>query len=129
MDSKLIQILVFRHLHSTLASHATQKEGKVTWNIPNPGFCYSELGRGGNALQDFMRFLLARAQEMGGRPIAAGLVAGAESDVKYMHDCVIDEAALSAYVRSKEGEEMGARLWTELREIYEKLRPGITGKL
>jgi len=126
MDSKLIQILVFRHLYRTFTSHEQDNDGRITWNILNPGFCYSELGRDGNALQSVMRFLLARTQEMGGRPIAAGLVAGVETDGMYMHDGVVDEAALSAYVKSEEGEQMGARLWAELRDIYEELRPGIT---
>ncbi|KAK5942149.1 hypothetical protein PMZ80_006104 [Knufia obscura] len=126
MDSKLMQILVFRHLHSLLTTRAKQDEGKVIWNILNPGFCYSELGRGASKLQEVMRFFLARTQEMGGRPIAAGLVAGKGSDGMYMHDGVVDEGALSSYVKSKEGEEMGARLYEELKEIYERVRPGLT---
>lgn len=124
MDSKLIQILIFRHIHSVLRSDS-KNEG-VVLNILNPGFCYSELGRDGNVMQDVMRFFLARTQEIGGRPIAAGLIAGQESDGKYMHDGVVDEGALSSYVKSKEGAEMGARLWEELKEIYDEIRPGVT---
>ena len=43
-----------------------------------------------------------------------------------MHDGVVAEDALSSYVKSKEGEEMGARLWKELKDIYEEMRPGVT---
>ena len=127
MDSKLIQILVFRHLHGLLTLSPNDVfDSKVTLNILNPGFCYSELGRDGNVMQDVMRFFLARTQEVGGRPIAAGLVAGEESDGMYMHDGVVDEGALSSYVKSESGAEMGKRLWEELREIYEGARTGVT---
>jgi len=127
MDSKLIQILVFRHLHGLIVSSSNNKsDSKVILNILNPGFCYSELGRDGNVMQDVLRFFLARTQEVGGRPIAAGLVASEKSDGKYMHDGVVDEGALSAYVKSDDGAEMGKRLWEELREIYEGVRAGIT---
>ncbi|KAK5077293.1 hypothetical protein LTR64_005226 [Lithohypha guttulata] len=130
MDSKLMQILVFRHLCSLFVAQQLPENAKVILNILNPGFCYSDLGRDSSPLvQTVMRYFLARTQEVGGRPIAAGLVAGLETDGKYMHDGVVAEGALSRYVKSEKGEEMGKRLWEELREVFEQARPGVVGKL
>lgn len=130
VDSKLMQILIFRHLYSLLIAQQQPKNAKVILNILNPGFCYSEIARDSTTIaMTVMRFFLARTQEMGGRPIATGLVAGLETDGKYMHDGVVAEGALSRYVKSEKGEEVGKRLWEELEELFEKVRPGIVSKL
>lgn len=76
-----------------------------------------------------MRWFLARTQEVGGRPIAAGLIAGLEKNGQYMHDGIVDDGALSSYVKSKEGEAMGERLWKELQAVFEGVRPGLTASL
>ena len=126
MESKLMEVLVFRQF-ATLVS---AKDDSVTTNCLNPGLCYSELGR--DEVMGFtkvLRWLLARTQDVGGRTVAMGLVAGNESAGKYMHDAVVDEQALSSYAKSPEGEAMGKRLWAELREVFEKVRPGITDDL
>lgn len=103
-SSKLLEILVFRHLMTLLP----QKD--VTWNILNPGFCYSELMRDEKTiLFKVLQYVLARTQEVGGRPVAAGLVAGPESHGMYMHDGVVDEG--------------------ELKDIFENVRPGLTAGL
>ncbi|KAK5083162.1 hypothetical protein LTR05_007046 [Lithohypha guttulata] len=115
---------------SLFVAQQLPENAKVILNILNPGFCYSDLGRDSSPLvQTVMRYFLARTQEVGGRPIAAGLVAGLETDGKYMHDGVVAEGALSRYVKSEKGEEMGKRLWEELREVFEQARPGVVGKL
>ncbi|KAK5094512.1 hypothetical protein LTS08_008563 [Lithohypha guttulata] len=115
---------------SLFVAQQQPEDAKVILNILNPGFCYSDLGRDSSPLvQTVMRYFLARTQEVGGRPIAAGLVAGLETDGKYMHDGVVAEGALSRYVKSEKGEEMGKRLWEELREVFEKARPGVVEKL
>lgn len=127
MDSKLLEILLFRHVQQHVLS---QTKGQVVWNILNPGWCYSELSRDNNGIGYLLEItlgsLLKRSQEMGGRPLASGLVAGKESDGEYMHDGVVDDSALSSYVKSSEGDEMGKRLWEEVKPIYERVRPDIT---
>lgn len=124
MDSKLMQILVFRHM--VKLADAKEKSSMIM-NILNPGFCYSDLG-GSDApmLQTVMRRVLARTQDIGGRPIAAGLVAGKDTNGQYMHDGVVDDAALSSYVKSEDGKAMGERLWNELKAVFDDLRPGLT---
>lgn len=127
MDSKLLEILLFRHVQQHVL---TQSKGKVVWNILNPGWCYSELSRENKGLASWVEFiagsLLKRTQEMGGRTLASGAVAGKESDGEYMHDGIVDDSALSSYVKSKDGEEMGRRLWNEVKAVYERIRPGVT---
>lgn len=133
MDSKLMQLLIFRHLHNRIESTSRMGTCKVTMNTVTPGFCYSTLGRDGSRAKDAARWLIARSQEMGGRPVAAGLLAGPETDGMYLRDglYVPDKAenSLSAYVRSAEGEATGKRLWQECREVFEGVRPGICEEL
>lgn len=127
MDSKLLEILLFRYVQQNIL---TQSKNTVVWNILNPGWCYSELSRDNAGLAKIAEMtigsLLKRTTEVGGRTLASGLVAGKESNGEYMHDGVVDDSALSSYVKSKDGGDMGKRLWEEVKPIYERVRPGIT---
>ena len=128
MDSKLLELLLFRHVFQLLVEHPDVK-GNVVWNILNPGFCHSELSRDGQGLKAIigrlMKLCLARTQEMGGRPIATGAIASKETDGQYMHDGLVSDEAVSSYVKSKDGNEIGRRLWDEVKVVYEKKRPGV----
>lgn len=53
----------------------------------------------------------------------AAAEAGPESHGKYMTDGKVDDSALSSFVRSTEGAEVGKRLWNELSEILEESSP------
>ncbi|KAJ9657661.1 hypothetical protein H2198_004189 [Neophaeococcomyces mojaviensis] len=132
MTSKLMEVLLFRHLAPLITAQQTspsspeEQRGEVIVNILNPGFCYSDLVREEGILMKTMQALLARTREMGGRPIAAGLIAGPESNGMYMHDGVVDQAALSHFVLSEEGEKCAERLWLEVKEALEGVRKGVT---
>ena len=125
--SKLLEVLVIREIASNIA-----KSG-VIMSATNPGFCHSELVRNAgfpqNIVIPLMKFFLARTTEVGSRALVNAAAAGEESHGKYMHDSVVDEASLSAFVKSEEGAETGRRVWSELKDILEKIQPGVTNVL
>ncbi len=118
--SKLLEVLAVKQLGPKLANSG------VTLNILNPGLCHSELGRDGPWLLSVMKFLLARTTEVGSRTLVASASAGAESHGKYMHDGLVDDGALSPFVKSKDGEAASVKVWDELSDILEKIAPGVT---
>ena len=127
MDSKLVQILILQHIHGLLQA----RDRAVIWNILNPGLFRSETGRDTSGiipiLFEAVRTVLARTTERSGRPIASGLIAGQDMDGKYMHDGVVDDTALSSYVKSEAGAITGKRLWLELKDVLESVQPGLAG--
>lgn len=126
-NSKLVQVLMFRHICPLLKKHGY---GDVAPNILNPGLCYSDIGRdeslGIRIFKFFMMAVLARSQEVGGRTLALALMPNERMDGQYLSDGVVSEEAVSEYAKSEEGRAMGERLWKELRLILEKARPGLT---
>jgi NAD(P)-dependent dehydrogenase (short-subunit alcohol dehydrogenase family) len=122
--SKLLEILVFEQIAPKM-----EKSG-VILDILNPGMCHSELARDVGFVLSIvawvMKGLLARSTEMGSRTLVAGVAAGPEAHGKYMHDGKVDDGALSSYVKSKKGEETGKKVWAELKDILEKIQPGVT---
>ncbi|OAP61012.1 hypothetical protein AYL99_06016 [Fonsecaea erecta] len=118
--SKLLEVLTVRQIAPKLAGSG------VILNILNPGLCHSELSREGSWVLEVMKFFLARSTEVGSRTLVAGAEAGMESHGKYMTDGKVDDGALSSFVRSKDGEATGKKVWSELSGILEKIHPGIT---
>ena len=121
--SKLLGILALREIAPQL------QESGVILNTINPGLCHSELSRDAGWVVQFMKFILARSTEVGSRTVVAGAMAGRESHGRYMTDAKVNDEALSAFVRSEEGKEVGKRVWKELKEILEGIHPGVTGNL
>ena len=74
-----------------------------------------------------VKLVLARKAEYGSRTLvhAAGL--GSESHGQYLHDCQI--APPSPLVLSGEGKKAQDRVWDELVQILEAIRPGVTSNL
>ena len=118
--SKLLEVLAIRQIAPQIAASG------VILNNLNPGLCHSELGRDGPLLLTIMKFFLARSTEVGSRTLVAAAAAGEESHGKYMTDCKVAEGALSPFVRSQEGDEVGRKVWAELRGILEEIQPGVT---
>lgn len=54
-------------------------------------------------------------------------LAGSETHGQYLSDAAV--AQPSALVRSEEGERAQKKVWAELREILERIQPGVTGNL
>ncbi|EAW23604.1 putative short-chain dehydrogenase/reductase family protein [Aspergillus fischeri NRRL 181] len=121
--SKLLQVLALREMV------ARMRDDSVVVNMVNPGLCHSQLGRDSGIGLALMKMVLARTTEVGGRTLVAGAAAGEESHGVYMTDGKVDNRALSAFVRSEEGKQAQEKVWGELGEILEEIRPGVTDNL
>jgi NAD(P)-dependent dehydrogenase (short-subunit alcohol dehydrogenase family) len=119
--SKLLEVLVVRIIAPRL------RDSGVTLNMLNPGLNKSTLGGNESLIHVVMRALLGRKVEVGSRTYICAAVAGPESHGSYMTDGVVDNEALSTFVRSEEGEQVGKRVWKELKGILEEVKPGVTG--
>lgn len=89
--TKLLEIYYVRELASKIDPNKTG----VVVNLINPGLCWSELDRGLNfalrAMTNFLRLLLARTTEVGGRTLVHAASSGIESHGKYSLDCRFSE--------------------------------------
>ena len=75
----------------------------------------------------FIRFMvkvLARTPEVGARTLVYGASAGSESHGQYVPDCKITQTA--GLTVGKEGSELQSRVWKELKQKLEGIRPGVT---
>ncbi|TPX75202.1 hypothetical protein CcCBS67573_g03519 [Chytriomyces confervae] len=119
--TKLMQVFIAREL----AQHVDRDH--VVVNFLNPGLCHSNLtspatGWGSFALEA-VKNLFARSTEAGSRTLVHALSAGTESHGQYLSDCKVEPPAV--FVTSAEGVQVQQRLWDELTEILENVRPGI----
>ncbi|KAF2681985.1 short chain dehydrogenase [Lentithecium fluviatile CBS 122367] len=121
--SKLLDVLCTRAMADRKAAQAIP----VTINTVNPGFCYSELSREGGWTFKIMLFLLGRTTEAGSRNLVYAGSAGAETHGQYISDCTTEMP--SEFVLSREGYEVQNRVWAELCEKLEKIKPGVTANL
>lgn len=124
--SKLMVLLAARQLAEQLR-HGSEKGGSsVIVNCVNPGWCRTELFRthdGGFGGRLGLR-LIGRSAEEGSRTLVYGAVADEDSHGKYLSECRVKSE--STWVRSDEAARTEKRLWTELVDILEGIRPGIT---
>lgn len=125
--SKLLEVLIVRQI-------APKFDGSgVTLNMLNPGLCHSSLARNAKGLQGvifyIMKALIARTTEFGSRTLVAAAVVGSESHGKYMHDGLVNEDEVSPWVKTDEGAKTGQKLWNELRDILERIQPGVTSNV
>ncbi len=74
-----------------------------------------------------MKLLLARTTEAGSRTLVHAAGAGAETHGQYLSDCEI--MMPSPFVLSQEGRVTQKRVWEELSQKLEKIRPGIMANL
>ena len=112
----------------------------VTVNCVGPGFCHSELGRDYPTwglwlmklvlARDYptwglwlMKLVLARSTECGGRTLVHAGAQGADSHGQYLADC---EIAPAPVVTSRDGKAVQDRVWAELVEKLEAIKPGVT---
>ena len=124
--SKLLVLLGVRQLAEELARRSGKGHTPVIVNCINPGWCKTELFRthdGGMGGRIGLS-LIGRTAEEGGRTLVHGAVADKESHGKYLSECRIKPE--SSWVRSDEGARVEKRLWTEMVDILEGIRPGVT---
>ena len=122
--SKLLEVFAVRQI----AVERPANTYPVTVNSLNPGFCHSELAReaGGWGIWA-MKLLLARTTEAGSRTLVHAAGAGAETHGQYLSDCEI--MMPSPFVLSQEGRVTQKRVWEELSQKLEKIRPGVMANL
>ncbi|KAJ6006240.1 short-chain dehydrogenase/reductase [Penicillium sp. IBT 35674x] len=105
MISKLMLILLVREM----AAHV--KESYVIVNTFTPGYCESGLI---DNIAGIPRVVLDLAKK-----------ATAQSHGMYLNDSLIDDSALSPFVRSEEGAQAQRRSWKDLLEILEQREPTV----
>ena len=74
-----------------------------------------------------MKFFLARTTEFGSRTLVHAASSGVGSHGQYLLNCKV--AVPSDYVFSSEGYEVQNRVWEELSDKLEAIKPGVTGNL
>jgi retinol dehydrogenase 12 len=122
-DTKLMEILIFRELFRSVVK--SPETYPVTINIVNPGFCKTEFADGTGLFLSILKSLIGRRADVGSRTYIHAASVGAQGQGKYLSDCAV--ATESPFVRSEDGKATGQRLWGELKEILEKIQPGVTG--
>ena len=121
--SKLIDVLITR----AIADRKPASSFPVTFNTLTPGLCHSELARESGFIWVIMKFFLARTTEIGGRLLVHAGSSGPESPGQYLCDCKV--ALPAAFALTTEGYEVQNRLWDELTEKLEAIKPGVTSNL
>lgn len=111
-----------------MSKPSSTTKGSVILNTLNPGFCRTSLFRDNKFPASIflaaIGWSVGRSAEAGSRVLVYAATAGPESHGKFLDTCAIK--APSAYVRSKEGAQMQARVYEELMGLLEKIEPGIT---
>ncbi|KAK5123280.1 hypothetical protein LTR85_002710 [Meristemomyces frigidus] len=121
--SKLLEVFGVR----AFAERYPSSSFSVTVNTVNPGLCHSELSREGGWTYVVLKALLARSTEYGSRTLLHAATQGPESHGQYLSDCQI--AQPSPLVRSEEGKVAQDRVWDELVQKLEVIKPGVTAGL
>jgi len=101
----------------------------VIINCVYPGWCKTEPFRTHNGgVRGWVGLrLIGRTAEAGNRALVPGIAAGRETHGKYVSECRVKSE--STLVRSEEGARTQGRVWTELVEILESIRTGVTSTL
>jgi NAD(P)-dependent dehydrogenase (short-subunit alcohol dehydrogenase family) len=110
--SKLIVHLLF----ANMAHHAPAQSdsARVIFNLVNPGWCGTELGRvkEQGIFERICFRVMGRTSEDGGRTLAHAVTAGRESDREYLSECMVKPQ--SEYLRSEKGAHVGKRIFGEV---------------
>jgi len=69
--------------------------------------------------------ILCRKPEVGARTLVHGACAGPESHGQYLPDCKITPTS-KGLCKGPEGDKLQKRVWDELREKLDGIRPGVT---
>jgi NAD(P)-dependent dehydrogenase (short-subunit alcohol dehydrogenase family) len=119
--SKLMEILLIRHMTQVLIKD--KNKYPVVINCVTPGLCKSELVKDMGLAPVVFKKLLGRQLEVGSR-LLVNATSLPDSQGEYILDDHVSEP--SPLARSKEGAELGKRIWDELSQILEVASPGIT---
>ena len=124
MVSKLLDVLATKRIADKLVHSKHPEDASIRINTPNPGWCHSELLRekDGWGLY-FVKQIMCRTAEMGSRNFVWAALAPQPMSEQgsYVSDCAFEEP--DDLVISKEGDDLGRRIWAELEDIYRKECP------
>lgn len=122
--SKLLVMLCVVQLAQTISEG--EKEGKplIVVNNVAPGYCITSLFREDENFGVKMSLkAIGRPADVGARTlIHGGCEAGKESHGQYLSECKVKKMA--AWCQSKEGVEVGKRVWKEVVATAESVKPG-----
>ncbi|KAL5340502.1 hypothetical protein BJX70DRAFT_396748 [Aspergillus crustosus] len=125
--TKMVATLWPRELVARLAG--AENDPSVIITLVETGFCDTRLSRENQGYEevafDFFKKLFARTAEVGARTTVAAVSGGPETHGKYMVNGVVAEEALGGLAVSEEGKGVQRRLWEEIREVLEGVRPGV----
>ncbi|KAI5265663.1 NAD(P)-binding protein [Aureobasidium subglaciale] len=121
--SKLLEVFMVRSFAEKYPSNSFP----VTLNCVNPGLCHSNLARNAGFGMVVIKAILARSTEVGSRALIHAASSGSESHGHYLSDCSIKPP--SRFVVSEEGKSAQDRVWKELVEKCEVIRPGIMERI
>ena len=124
--SKLILTLAHRDFVARVDKKYSQNSSRVIINDVNPAWCGTDLFRHKDqSTGEKVAFrLMGRTGEVGGRTLTHAASAGKETHGKYVSECIVKSE--SQFVRSKTGQQVQDKLGGELRDLLEKIRPGVT---
>ncbi|KAL9071685.1 MAG: hypothetical protein Q9157_005382 [Trypethelium eluteriae] len=120
--SKLLQVFIIKQM----AILSPCDSSGVIINGVAPGFCRSELTRDidSSLIARFILRVLCRRPEVGARTLTNGASAGTESHGQYVPDCKITPT--KGLTKGSTGAELQRRVWEELEQKLEAIRPGVT---
>ncbi|KAK4990068.1 hypothetical protein LTR66_006906 [Elasticomyces elasticus] len=124
--SKAMEILIFNQICTEIrnAHPDASTSYPVILNILNPGFCHSNFFRDKEPWYVYLsKVLTARRTEVGARTLVHAASAGPESWGEYLSDSGVQ--AMAKWVLEPEGEQVGKRVWSEVKEVLEKAKPGL----
>ncbi|KAF2454248.1 short chain dehydrogenase [Lineolata rhizophorae] len=129
--TKLLEVLVVREWTRT---RAPAYDYPVIINTMDPGLCESALrrevpraGLGARVVVGVLEWMLARPTAVGARTEVDAALKGYESHGEFITDQEVEK--VSAFCYTKEGFETQRRVWRELADILEEIKPGVTSNL
>ena len=109
----------------TLRKHVSVSFAEILADMAPRSFCQSELGREyDNRVTRVIVKILARPTEVGARTLVYGASVGATSHGQYVPDCKIKPTG--GLCKGEEGSKLQHRVWLELKDKLEGIRPYVT---
>ncbi|EXL74904.1 hypothetical protein FOPG_10017 [Fusarium oxysporum f. sp. conglutinans race 2 54008] len=125
--SKMMELLAVRELATKMTE--SKKDGQVIAAVVNPGWVKTNMGSGEKSglFAAFGRRFIARETEVGSRTLVHAAEGDPETHGQYLSDCEIGE--VSSFVSSDAGAEAQKKVWRELSNILEGIKPGVMSSI
>lgn len=122
--SKLLVRLCVMQLARAITETASVGKPMVVVTDVAPGWCKTALFRHEDSAAARVALrLIGRGSEEGSRTLIWGILEGKESHGAYMSEGQVKKA--SPFARGEEGWTVGQRIWKEVMEVAEGVRPGL----